>query len=67
MNARDFIKYWLECVESFQDFKEGELYWLEALSYNNQYNVRSDNLKGKTYTISDDELFTNFKQAKHKV
>ena len=67
MKIREFIEYWLECVKSFQDFKSGEKYWLEALSYNNQYNVRSDNLLGKTYTISDNELFSNFKQTDNKV
>ena len=66
MKAEEFIEYWLECIKSFQDFKQGEYYWLEALS-NNQYNVRSDNLLGKTYTIFDNELFSNFKQTDNKV
>ena len=63
---KEFIKYWLECIKSFQDFKKGECYWLESLS-DNQYNVRSDNLLGKTYTIFDEELFSNFKQTNDKV
>ena len=66
MKTKEFIKYWLECVKSFQDFKQGEYYWLEALP-NNQYNVRSDNLFGKTYTITDDELISNFRQDIQKV
>lgn len=66
MTNKEFIKYWLECTKSFQDFKQGEYYWLEALP-NNQYNVRSDNLLGNTYIISDDELYSNFKQTNDKV
>jgi hypothetical protein len=67
MNTGDFIGYWLECVKSFQDFKEGENYWLEALSTDNQYNIRSDNLKGKTRIITVKELFSNFKQTENKI
>lgn len=59
MKAKDFIKYWLKCIKPFQDFKEGECYWLESLP-NSRYNVRSDNLLGNTYTITDNELFSNF-------
>ena len=61
-----FVSYWLECVSSFQDFKQSERYWLESLP-NNQYNVRSDNLLGKTYTITDVQLFGNFRQTGDKV
>lgn len=66
MKAKYFVAYWLECVIPFQDFKVGERYWLESLP-NNEFNVRSDNLLGKTYTISDEQLATHFVQTKDKV
>ena len=66
MRAKDFIAYWLVCVNEFQEFKKGERYWLEALP-NNQYNVRSDNLLGKTFTITDEQLFSNFMRSTNKL
>ena len=66
MKANEFIEYWLRCTKPFQDFKLGEQYWLEDL-HNNQYNVRSDNLLGRTYIISDYLLFSHFKQTTQRV
>lgn len=54
----DFIK----CYANFQDFKEGETYWLEYMG-NDNYNVRSDNLLGKTYHITPCQLYTIFKKT----
>lgn len=51
----------IKCHANFQDFKEGETYWLEYLG-NDNYNVRSDNLLGKTYHITPCQLYTIFKK-----
>lgn len=51
----------IKCYADFQDFKEGETYWLEYLG-NDNYNVRSDNLLGKTYHITPCQLYTIFKK-----
>lgn len=51
----------IKCYTDFQDFKEGKTYWLEYLG-NNNYNVRSDNLLGKTYHITPCQLYTIFKK-----
>ena len=51
----------IKCYASFQDFKEGETYWLEYIG-NDNYNVRSDNLLGRTYHITPCQLYTIFKK-----
>lgn len=51
----------IKCYADFQDFKEGETYWLEYIG-NDNYNVRSDNLLGKTYHITPCQLYTIFKK-----
>lgn len=54
----------LQCTKSFQDFIKGESYWLEVINNpdNDMYCVRSDNLFGKHYRLSDKELAENFKR-----
>jgi len=51
----------IKCCANFQDFKGGETYWLEYVGGDN-YNVRSDNLLGKTYHITPCQLYTIFKK-----
>jgi len=51
----------IKCYADFQDFKERETYWLEYVG-NDNYNVRSDNLLGKTYHITPCQLYTIFKK-----
>jgi len=51
----------IKCFANFLDFKEGETYWLEYIGDDN-YNVRSDNLLGKTYHITPCQLYTVFKK-----
>lgn len=51
----------IECQADFLDFKEGNTYWLEYIS-DDKYNVRSDNLLGKTYHITPGQLYTVFKK-----
>lgn len=51
----------IECHADFLDFKEGNTYWLEYIGDDN-YNVRSDNLLGKTYHITPGQLYTIFKK-----
>lgn len=51
----------IKCYTDFQDFKEGKTYWLEYIG-NDNYNVRSDNLLGKTYHITPCQLYTIFKK-----
>lgn len=51
----------IKCYVDFLDFKEGETYWLEYIG-NDKYNVRSDNLLGKTYHITPCQLYTIFKK-----
>ena len=51
----------IKCLANFLDFKEGETYWLEYIS-DDKYNVRSDNLLGKTYHITPCQLYTIFKK-----
>ena len=51
----------IKCYADFQDFKEGETYWLEYIG-DDKYNVRSDNLLGKTYHITPCQLYTVFKK-----
>lgn len=51
----------IRCCADFQDFREGKTYWLEYLGDDN-YNVRSDNLLGKTYHITPCQLYTVFKK-----
>ena len=59
---RDFVgNGFVKCCADFKDFKEGETYWLEYLG-NDEYNVRSDNLLGKTYNITPYQLYTIFKK-----
>lgn len=59
---REFVgDGFIKCYADFQDFKEGETYWLEYLG-NDNYNVRSDNLLGKTYHITPCQLYTIFKK-----
>ena len=56
----DFVSNgFIKCNTNFLDFKEGETYWLEYIGDDN-YNVRSDNLLGKTYHITPYQLYTNF-------
>lgn len=59
---REFVgDGFIKCYADFQDFKEGETYWLEYMG-NDNYNVRSDNLLGKTYHITPCQLYTIFKK-----
>lgn len=59
---REFVgDGFIKCYANFQDFKEGETYWLEYIG-NDNYNVRSDNLLGKTYHITPCQLYTIFKK-----
>ena len=59
---REFVgDGFIKCFADFQDFKEGETYWLEYIS-NDNYNVRSDNLLGKTCHITPCQLYTIFKK-----
>ena len=59
---REFVgDGFIKCYGNFQDFKEGETYWLEYVG-NDNYNVRSDNLLGKTYHITPCQLYTIFKK-----
>lgn len=51
----------IECQADFLDFKEGDTYWLEYIG-DDKYNVRSDNLLGKTYHITPCQLYTIFKK-----
>lgn len=51
----------IECHADFLDFKEGNTYWLEYIG-DDMYNVRSDNLLGKTYHITPCQLYTVFKK-----
>ncbi len=51
----------IRCFANFLDFKKGETYWLEYIGDDN-YNVRSDNLLGKTYHITPCQLYTVFKK-----
>lgn len=51
----------IECHADFLDFKEGQTYWLEYVG-DDKYNVRSDNLLGKTYHITPCQLYTVFKK-----
>lgn len=51
----------IKCYADFQDFKEGETYWFEYIG-DDKYNVRSDNLLGKTYHITPCQLYTIFKK-----
>lgn len=51
----------IKCSANFLDFKEGETYWLEYIG-DDMYNVRSDNLLGKTYHITPCQLYTVFKK-----
>jgi hypothetical protein len=59
---REFVgDGFIKCYADFQDFEEGETYWLEYIG-NDNYNVRSDNLLGKTYHITPCQLYTIFKK-----
>jgi len=59
---REFVgDGFIKCYADFQDFKEGETYWLEYVG-NDNYNVRSDNLLSKTYHITPCQLYTIFKK-----
>ena len=51
----------IKCFANFLDFKEGNTYWLEYMG-DDKYNVRSDNLLGKTYHITPCQLYTVFKK-----
>lgn len=52
----------LLCTKSFQDFIKGEYYWLEVINNveRDMYCVRSDNLLGRLYRFSENELRENF-------
>jgi len=59
---REFVgDGFIKCYANFQDFKEGNTYWLEYIG-DDKYNVRSDNLLGKTYHITPCQLYTIFKK-----
>ena len=59
---REFVSNgFLECRANFKAFREGKTYWLEYLG-NDKYNVRSDNLLGKTYHIEPRDLYKVFKK-----
>ena len=59
---REFVgDGFIECHADFLDFKEGHTYWFEYIGDDN-YNVRSDNLLGKTYHITPCQLYTIFKK-----
>lgn len=58
---REFVgEGFIKCYADFQDFKAGETYWLEYVG-NNNYNVRSDNLLGKTYHLTPCQLYSVFR------
>lgn len=66
--TRKELKYkstFLLCTKSFQDFIKGKHYWLEVINNTNDdmYCVRSDNLLGRYYQFSEDELVSNFKEV----
>lgn len=52
----------LLCTKSFQDFIKGKYYWLEVINNaeRDMYCVRSDNLLGRYYRFSENELKENF-------
>lgn len=52
----------LLCIKSFQDFIKGKYYWLEVINNAecDMYCVRSDNLLGRYYRFSENELRENF-------
>lgn len=56
----------LLCTKSFEDFIKGSWYWLEVIKNRNDdmYCVRSDNLLGRYYQFSEEELASNFKEEK---
>lgn len=51
----------LKCVNDFSRFKKGESYWLEYVGHD-KYCGRSDNILGKYFKITPDELVSNFEQ-----
>lgn len=52
-------RHFLFCVNSFKFFKEGESYWFEWTG-EQKYSGRSDNILGKSFELTNEELFKNF-------
>ena len=58
----DFVSgQFLQCKLSFDDFKEGEHYWLEYVG-DDTYVGRSDNILNQKFHITPRQLFTLFSQ-----
>ena len=58
---RDAVGYgFMLCKGDILDFKEGESYWLEYIG-DDKYNVRSDNLLGKTYHLTPMQFYLCFR------
>ena len=56
----------LQCELSFDDFKEGEHYWLEYVG-DDMYVGRSDNILNQKFHITPRQLFTLFSQQLEEV
>ena len=56
----------LQCKLSFDDFKEGEHYWLEYVG-DDMYVGRSDNILNQKFHITPRQLFTLFSQQLEEV
>lgn len=54
-------RQFLQCLMSFDEFKEGEHYWLEYIG-GDTYVGRSDNILGKKIHITPRQLFALFSQ-----
>ena len=56
----------LQCLESFDKFREGEHYWLEYIG-GDMYVGRSDNVLGEKFHITPRQLFTLFSDKLEEV
>lgn len=54
-------RQFLQCLVSFDKFREGEHYWLEYIG-GDKYVGRSDNVLGEVFHITPRQLFTLFSQ-----
>lgn len=63
----DFVSgQFLQCKLSFDEFKEGEHYWLEYIG-DDMYVGRSDNILNQRFHITPRQLFTLFSQQLEEV